>query len=137
MHIVVIGTGYVGLVTGTCFAEMGNQVTCVDIDQSKLAKLSEGYLPIYEPDLAPLVQENLQAGRLGFRHDLPAVMQTSQLYFIAVGTPPEEDGSADLSHVLAVAKQIGQHLTTYALIVNKSTVPVGTAEKYEISFKLS
>jgi UDPglucose 6-dehydrogenase len=129
MHIAVVGTGYVGLVTGTCFAEMGNQVICVDNDQSKLQRLRSGDIPIYEPGLKPLVEQTTQSGLLNFTDDLAAAVAASEYIFIAVGTPPGEDGSADLRHVLAVARGIGQHLQTYAVIIDKSTVPVGTADK--------
>jgi UDPglucose 6-dehydrogenase len=129
MNITIVGSGYVGLVTGTCFAEMGNTVTCVDLDEKKIAGLKEGKVPIYEPGLEPLVLSNFADGRLRFTTSLAGAMAESQLYFIAVGTPPGEDGSADLRHVLAVAREIGRHLNEYAVIVDKSTVPVGTAEK--------
>lgn len=129
MNLTVIGSGYVGLVTGTCFAEMGNTVTCVDLDEQKIANLKLGILPIYEPGLEPMVLSNQAAGRLRFTTSLADAMAGSNVYFIAVGTPPDEDGSADLRHVLAVAREIGRHLNQYAVIVDKSTVPVGTAEK--------
>ena len=129
MNIAVVGTGYVGLVTGTCFAEMGHYVTCVDIDENKIVALRQGVIPIYEPGLEPLVVENVKAGRLRFTTKLAEAMKDSNIYFIAVGTPPDEDGSADLQHVLAVAKEIGQNLSDYAVIVDKSTVPIGTADK--------
>lgn len=129
MKIVVVGTGYVGLVTGACFAEMGNSVTCVDVDANKVAKLKEGIIPIYEPGLEDIVIGNHKAGRLNFTTSLPDAMQDSDLFFIAVGTPPGEDGSADLKYVLAVAREIGQNLTRPGVIVDKSTVPVGTADK--------
>ena len=128
MNLTIIGTGYVGLVSGTCFAEMGNQVSCVDIDQTKIDNLKNGKLPIYEPGLEVLVQRNYAAGRLHFTNVLAEAMETSQVYFIAVGTPPGEDGSADLKYVLAVAQEIGRLMTNYAVIINKSTVPVGTAD---------
>lgn len=128
MKISVIGTGYVGLVTGTCFAEMGNMVTCVDTDARKIADLQAGRVPIYEPGLESMVLKNSREGRLRFTVSLAEAMADSQLYFIAVGTPPDEDGSADLSHVLAVAGEIGRHLKEYAVVVDKSTVPVGTAD---------
>ncbi|MBD1399311.1 UDP-glucose dehydrogenase family protein [Pelovirga terrestris] len=128
MKLTIIGTGYVGLVSGACFAEMGNQVYCVDIDQEKIEGLKEGRLPIYEPGLDALVANNHAEGRLHFTSNLQEAMEECQLYFIAVGTPPGEDGSADLQYVLAVAKEIGSLLTDYAVIVNKSTVPVGTAD---------
>jgi UDPglucose 6-dehydrogenase len=129
MNLTVVGSGYVGLVTGACFAEMGNVVTCVDMDHGKIAKLNEGVLPIYEPGLEAMVKENSAAGRIKFTTSLPEAIAESSVHFIAVGTPPNGDGSADLSHVLAVAREIGQHLNDYAVIVDKSTVPVGTAEK--------
>ena len=129
MNLTIIGTGYVGLVTGTCFAEMGNTVTCVDIDQTKIEALRAGRIPIYEPGLEGLVTENVAEGRLKFTTSLPEAMTESNIYFIAVGTPPDEDGSADLQHVLAVAREIGRNLKEYAVVVDKSTVPVGTADK--------
>ena len=129
MHLTVIGTGYVGLVTGTCFAEMGNFVTCVDVDARKVERLQQGVIPIYEPGLEPLVLSNVEAGRLKFTTSLAAAMTEANVYFIAVGTPPGEDGSADLQYVLAVAREIGRNLEGYAVIVDKSTVPVGTADK--------
>ena len=129
MKIVVVGTGYVGLVTGTCFAERGNQVTCVDIDKKKIDNLHKGILPIYEPGLEELVKTNVEEGRLSFNTSLAEVIDGAELIFIAVGTPPGEDGSADLQYVLGVASDIGQHLTNYAVVVDKSTVPVGTADK--------
>ena len=129
MKIVVVGTGYVGLVTGTCFAERGNQVTCVDIDENKIQNLHEGILPIYEPGLDELVKTNYEEKRLSFSTSLADVIDGAELVFIAVGTPPGEDGSADLQYVLGVASDIGKHMTEYAVIVDKSTVPVGTADK--------
>ncbi len=129
MNIIVIGTGYVGLVTGTCFAEMGHNVCCVDVDRRKIENLKQGILPIYEPGLETLVHNNAEAGRLLFNHSLPEAMVDSDIYFIAVGTPPGEDGSADLQYVLAVAREIGANLERYALVIDKSTVPVGTADK--------
>lgn len=129
MNITVIGTGYVGLVTGACFAEMGNTVTCVDVDSSKVAALREGIIPIYEPGLESIVSENTKAGRLRFTTLLAEAMAESVLYFIAVGTPPGEDGSADLRYVLDVAAEIGRHMNTDSVVVNKSTVPVGTAAR--------
>lgn len=131
MKIIVIGTGYVGLVTGACLAEMGNHVTCVDIDAQKIQNLESGILPIYEPGLEEVVARCTQAKLLKFSTDLSAAMAESNIFFIAVGTPPGEDGSADLRYVLGVAEQIGQHLNEYAVVVGKSTVPVGTAEKVE------
>ncbi|MBT5031590.1 MAG: UDP-glucose/GDP-mannose dehydrogenase family protein [Proteobacteria bacterium] len=129
MNIGVIGTGYVGLVTGTCFADVGNQVICVDNNKDKVADLNRGKLPIYEPGLASLVAENEAAGRLIFTTDIARAVQECEVLFIAVGTPPDEDGSADLRHVLGVASEIGEHVNDYRVIVTKSTVPVGTAEK--------
>lgn len=129
MKLTIIGTGYVGLVTGACFAEMGNTVTCVDVDAGKIERLKQGILPIYEPGLEPIVINNHKEGRLRFTTSLPEAMADNNIYFIAVGTPPQEDGSADLKHVLAVAREIGRHLNSYSVIVDKSTVPVGTAEK--------
>jgi UDPglucose 6-dehydrogenase len=130
MHIVVVGTGYVGLVTGTCFAEMGNTVTCVDVDKGKIDRLKQGLLPIYEPGLDTLVEQNYAEGRLHFTTSLPEAMLDADVYFIAVGTPPGEDGSADLQYVLAVAREIGQNMRhPYSVVVDKSTVPVGTADK--------
>ena len=135
MHITVIGTGYVGLVTGTCFAEMGNFVTCVDVDARKVERLRRGEIPIYEPGLEALVLSNAKEGRLNFTTDLAEAMATSTVYFIAVGTPPGEDGSADLQYVLAVAREIGRHLDRYAVVVDKSTVPVGTADKVRAAIR--
>lgn len=129
MRITIVGTGYVGLVTGTCFAEMGNNVTCIDIDEAKLEKLRQGVVPIHEPGLEALVKENTAAGRLTFNSRLGDVLNDSQVVFIAVGTPPNEDGSADLSHVLAVAREIGQEMQQPIVVVDKSTVPVGTADR--------
>ncbi len=129
MKLSVVGTGYVGLVTGACFAEMGNVVTCVDIDKGKIENLKQGILPIYEPGLDEIVRNNYREGRLKFTTSLPESLEGAQACFIAVGTPPDEDGSADLKHVLAVAREIGQNLNDYCAIVDKSTVPVGTAEK--------
>ncbi len=135
MHITVVGTGYVGLVTGACFSEMGNHVICVDVDQQKLDNLRKGILPIYEPGLEPIVLKNYEQGLLRFSSSLPEAMKESDIYFIAVGTPPGEDGSADLSYVLSVAREIGQHLTQYAVVVDKSTVPVGTADKVKAAIQ--
>ncbi len=129
MNLTVIGTGYVGLVTGACFAEMGNTVYCVDIDESKIAKLKKGIIPIYEPGLERVVQANHKDGRLRFTTSLAEAMADSNVYFIAVGTPPGEDGAADLKYVLKVAEEIGRNLDKYAVVVDKSTVPVGTGDK--------
>ena len=129
MKIAVIGTGYVGLVVGACLAETGNDVTCADVDQGKIDGLKRNVLPIYEPGLDSLVERNQQQGRLHFTTDVPAAVATAEVVFIAVGTPPDEDGSADLRHVLNVAEVIGQHMTRELVVVTKSTVPVGTAAK--------
>ena len=129
MKITIFGTGYVGLVTGACLAEVGNEVMCMDVDEGKINGLKQGVIPIYEPDLDQLVQRNAAAGRLLFTTDPKEAVDHGLFQFIAVGTPPDEDGSADLQHVLAVAETIGQHMTEYRVIVDKSTVPVGTAEK--------
>ena len=129
MKICVIGTGYVGLVTAACLAEMGNEVTGVDLSVEKIAGLKDGRIPIHEPGLETLVKRNLQGGRLRFTTQHAQGMEDCQLAFIAVGTPPQEDGSADLAHVVAVARSIGEHLGSYCVVINKSTVPVGTADK--------
>ncbi len=129
MKVTIFGTGYVGLVTGACLAEMGNHVLCVDIDESKVERLKQGDIPIYEPGLALIVQRNHAEGRLDFTTEAAPAIAHGELIFIAVGTPPDEDGSADLRHVLAVARSVGQHLDRYAVVVNKSTVPVGTADR--------
>ncbi|WP_294478648.1 UDP-glucose/GDP-mannose dehydrogenase family protein [uncultured Bacteroides sp.] len=128
MNIAIVGTGYVGLVSGTCFAEMGNQVTCVDVDERKINKLLEGEVPIYEPGLDELVKRNVDYGRLKFTTKLASILNDVEVVFSAVGTPPDEDGSADLKYVLAVAKQFGQYINKYTVLVTKSTVPVGTAK---------
>jgi UDPglucose 6-dehydrogenase len=129
MKIAVIGTGYVGLVTGTCFAEVGIDVTCIDIDQKKIDGLKNGIMPIYEPGLEAMVKRNYEKGRLNFSTNLAESIKDCETAFIAVGTPPGEDGSADLKYVLAVAKSIGEHMNNYMVVVTKSTVPVGTAQK--------
>ncbi len=129
MKIVVVGTGYVGLVTGTCFAETGHEVVCLDIDAKKIDALEAGRIPIYEPGLEELVHRNVKERRLAFTTSHPEAMAGAELAFIAVGTPPGETGEADLSYVLAAAEQIGRAMTGYAVVVNKSTVPVGSAEK--------
>jgi len=129
MNIAIVGTGYVGLVSGTCFAETGVNVTCVDVDAKKIERLQQGEIPIYEPGLDQLVLKNVKAGRLKFTTDLASVLNEQEIVFSAVGTPPDEDGSADLKYVLQVAKTIGQNLNRYLVVVTKSTVPVGTARK--------
>lgn len=129
MNIAIVGTGYVGLVSGTCFAEMGIHVTCVDVDQRKIEALQQGNVPIYEPGLDEMVIRNHREGRLNFTTDLASVLDDVEVVFSAVGTPPDEDGSADLKYVLQVAKTIGENMKKYVLVVTKSTVPVGTAEK--------
>ncbi|HEX7174216.1 MAG TPA: UDP-glucose/GDP-mannose dehydrogenase family protein [Pyrinomonadaceae bacterium] len=128
MHIAVIGTGYVGLVTGACFAEFGVDVTCVDVDADKIARLSAGEIPIYEPGLDKIVEKNMKAGRLHFTTDLGAAVEESLVIFLAVGTPPKEDGSADLSFIEEAARQVSEHMNGYKVIVTKSTVPVGSGE---------
>lgn len=129
MRVAVVGTGYVGLVTGTCFAEMGNKVWCVDIDDKKIEKLKSGVIPIYEPGLSEMVTRNYDVGSLNFTTDICDALEESQIVFIAVGTPMGEDGSADLQYVLAVAKNIGANMKHHMYVVDKSTVPVGTANK--------
>ena len=128
MRVTIFGTGYVGLVTGTCLAEVGNDVVCVDVDANKIARLEQGDMPIYEPGLESLVRANRASGHLKFTTDTATAIAHAQIIFIAVGTPPDEDGSADLSHVLAVARTIGHALSRHVVVVNKSTVPVGTAD---------
>ncbi|HEX8473875.1 MAG TPA: UDP-glucose/GDP-mannose dehydrogenase family protein [Pyrinomonadaceae bacterium] len=128
MHIAVIGTGYVGLVTGACFAEFGVDVTCVDVDSEKIARLSEGHMPIYEPGLDQLVAKNTQAGRLHFTTELRAAVEQALVIFLAVGTPPREDGAADLRFIDEAARNVAEHMNGYKVIVTKSTVPVGTGE---------
>lgn len=128
MNIAIVGVGYVGLVTGTCFSEMGINVTCIDVDIEKIEKLKKGIIPIYEPGLEEMVKRNVQAGRLNFETDLASCLDNVELVFSAVGTPPDEDGSADLKYVLQVAETIGVHMNKYILVVTKSTVPVGTAQ---------
>ena len=131
MRVAIFGTGYVGLVTGTCLAEVGHQVMCVDVDAAKVEGLRKGIVPIYEPGLAPMVRANHDAGRLRFTTDAAEAVAFGDIIFIAVGTPPDEDGSADLKYVLQVARAIGRHLEKPAVIVDKSTVPVGTADKVQ------
>lgn len=135
MNIAIVGTGYVGLVSGTCFAEMGIDVTCVDIDQNKINKLLNGEIPIYEPGLDEMVKRNVDAGRLHFTTDLTTCLDNVEVVFSAVGTPPDEDGSADLKYVLEVARTFGQHINKYTILVTKSTVPVGTAKKVKAAIQ--
>ncbi len=135
MKVAVIGTGYVGLVTGTCFADMGNDVWCIDIDEKKIENLKKGILPIYEPGLEELVKRNYNEGRLRFLTSIKEGIEKALFIFIAVGTPSDEDGSADLKHVLSVASEIGKNLNNYKIVINKSTVPVGTAEKVRGTIK--
>ncbi len=135
MNISVIGTGYVGLVTGTCFAEMGNSVVCVDIDEKKVEDLKNGIIPIYEPGLEKMVLENYQRGTLNFTTDIKTALDKSDICFIAVGTPMGEDGSADLQYVLAVAKSIGENMSHHMFVIDKSTVPVGTADKVKATIQ--
>jgi UDPglucose 6-dehydrogenase len=129
MNITIVGTGYVGLVTGTCLADLGNSVCCLDIDPAKIATLNSGGVPIHEPGLGALIQSNVEAGRLRFTTDVADAVAFGDVQFIAVGTPPDEDGSADLQYVLAAARNIGRHMTGFKVVVDKSTVPVGTADK--------
>ena len=129
MKVTVIGTGYVGLVSGTCLAELGNDVVCLDVDAAKIQVLLDGGMPIYEPGLQDLVRRNVAAGRLHFTTDVEKAVHHGTIQFIAVGTPPDEDGSADLQYVVAAARNIGRHMTDYKVIVDKSTVPVGTGDK--------
>ena len=129
MKITVIGTGYVGLVTGTCLAEMGNDVMCLDLDKKKIEILNNGGIPIHEPGLLEMVQRNVEANRLHFTTSIEESVAFGVVQFIAVGTPPDEDGSADLQYVTAAARNIGKHMNEYKVVVDKSTVPVGTADK--------
>ena len=135
MNIAIVGTGYVGLVSGTCFAETGAHVTCVDVDADKIERLKQGVIPIYEPGLDEMVVKNVKAGRLNFTTDLASVLNDQEIVFSAVGTPPDEDGSADLKYVLQVARTIGQNLNKYLVVVTKSTVPVGTAQKVRMAIQ--
>src|SRR5690606_628641 len=139
MNITVFGTGYVGLVTGACLADVGHAVTCIDIDEAKIQNLKNGIIPIYEPGLEAVVTRNVHVGRLRFSTNAAEGIKFGEIIFIAVGTPPDEDGSADLKHVLTVAKSVGDHMNEYKVIVNKSTVPVGTADKVreQINLQLS
>ena len=131
MKITMIGTGYVGLVTGTCLAEVGHDVLCLDLDQRKIATLESGGVPIHEPGLKPMIDRNVVARRLRFTTDIDAAVIHGGLQFIAVGTPPDEDGSADMRYVLQAARNIGKRMTAAKIIVNKSTVPVGTSRRVE------
>src|SRR5690242_2052058 len=135
MRLTIFGSGYVGLVTGACFAEAGNHVLCVDVDERKVEMLKRGESPIYEPGLDDLLKKNVAAGRLSFTTDAAEGVKHGLFQFIAVGTPPAEDGSADLHHVLTVARSIGKHIDEYRVVVTKSTVPVGTAEKVDAAIK--
>ena len=135
MKITVIGTGYVGLVTGTCLAEVGNEVLCLDLDPKKIETLKAGGIPIYEPGLEDMVRRNVAAGRLAFTTNIEESVAYGEIQFIAVGTPPDEDGSADLQYVVAAARNIGRHMTGYKLVVDKSTVPVGTADKVKAAMQ--
>ena len=135
MKIAIVGTGYVGLVSGACFAEMGIDVTCVDIDQAKIERLRAGDIPIYEPGLDELVLRNTHEGRLHFTTRLADCLDGVEAVFSAVGTPPDEDGSADLRYVLEVAREVGRHMQHYLVVVTKSTVPVGTAHKVEAAIR--
>jgi UDPglucose 6-dehydrogenase len=129
MKIVIVGSGYVGLVTGACFSEVGIDVTCVDIDRNKIDNLNKGIIPIYEPGLEEMITRNMKKGRLSFTTNIAEALKDSEVLFISVGTPPDEDGSADLKYVLAVARDCGKHINDYLLVVTKSTVPVGTSQK--------
>ncbi len=129
MKVTTVGTGYVGLVTGACLAEMGNHVLCLDVDAAKIARLEMGEIPIHEPGLLEVVRRNVAAGRLQFTTDVDRAVHHGTMMFLAVGTPPGEDGSADLQYVLAAARAIGARMTDYKVIVDKSTVPVGTADR--------
>ena len=135
MNIAIVGTGYVGLVSGTCFAETGVNVTCVDVDAAKIERLQNGEIPIYEPGLDEMVKKNVAAGRLKFTTDLASIVNEQEIVFSAVGTPPDEDGSADLKYVLQVARTIGQNINKYIVVVTKSTVPVGTAKKVRLAIE--
>ena len=129
MKIAVVGTGYVGLVTGTCFSETGNEVVCIDVNKGKVEQLNKGIVPIYEPDLETIFERNTKQGRLKFTTSLEEGIKSAKIIFLALPTPPGEDGSADLKYILAVAEKLGGLLKQYTVVVNKSTVPVGTADK--------
>src|SRR5471032_314760 len=129
MKVTIVGTGYVGLVTGACLAELGNDVLCLDVNAAKIESLRNGAIPIYEPGLSEVIARNRESGRLTFSTDVAQAVAHGEIQFIAVGTPSDEDGSADLQYVLAAARSIGEHMTSFKVIVDKSTVPVGTADK--------
>src|ERR1041384_1712336 len=135
MNVTVVGTGYVGLVTGACLADAGNTVFCLDLDARKIGMLNDGKIPIFEPGLEAIVQRNERAGRLIFSTDVPASVAHGELQIIAVGTPPGEDGSADLQHVVAAARSIGRHMQGFKVVATKSTVPVGTADKVRLAIE--
>jgi len=135
MRVAIIGSGYVGLVAGACLAETGNDVVCADVDAAKVERLRKSDVPIYEPGLEPMIRRNQEEGRLSFTTDVGAAVERSRVVFIAVGTPPGEDGSADLQHVLAVARMIGRHMNTPKVVITKSTVPVGTAERVRAAIR--
>src|SRR6185436_2426139 len=135
MNVTVIGTGYVGLVSGACLADAGNTVFCLDVDQAKIERLNRGEIPIFEPGLEAIVKRNEAAGRLRFSTDVAASVAHGELQIIAVGTPPSEDGSADMQHVLAAARAIGRHMDSWKVIATKSTVPVGTADQVRIAIE--
>jgi len=135
MKITIFGTGYVGLVTGACLADVGHHVLCMDVDQGKIDKLRNGHIPIYEPGLESIVKHTVEAGRLAFTTDTQEAVAHGSLQFIAVGTPPDEDGSADLQYVTAVARSIGQYMDDYKVVVDKSTVPVGTGDRVKAAVR--
>lgn len=135
MKVTIIGTGYVGLVTGTRPAELGNQILCIDIDPAKIELLNNGGVPIYEPGLKELIDRNREAGRLAFSTDIKLAAEHGDVLFIAVGTPPDEDGSADLQYVLTAARNVGRHMKAFCVVVDKSTVPVGTGEKVRAAIR--
>ena len=135
MKIVIVGSGYVGLVTGACFSEVGIEVVCVDIDRKKVENLNKGVIPIYEPGLSDMIVRNMKKGRLSFTTDIAKAMEGCEVLFISVGTPPDEDGSADLRYVLSVARECGKNMQDYLLVVTKSTVPVGTSQKVQLAIQ--
>ena len=135
MKVAIVGSGYVGLVTGTCFAEVGIEVMCVDVDTRKIENLKNGIIPIYEPGLEDMVHRNMKKGRLQFTTNIAEALEDCEVLFTAVGTPPDKDGSADLQYVLSVARDCGKHMKDYVLIVTKSTVPVGTAQKVRVALQ--